>query len=193
MSEYESRWQVAEAAQRAGGPAGLIFDAGLSPGDLPADTPDDVAEAVARLATQGAADLGTFRAWLEGCTGDSDFVRIWMPRGAWVFEAPSRLGAAEAYLMRWSARMLDAGATGIVIDLAATVTVDDTALCVIAGVAAGTRLAGGQLALAAASAPVAPVARRLQAAGLTRAVPLCDTCEHAVTLVRAPAGTQTPR
>ena len=185
MSGYGSRWQLAEAVQQAGGPAGLVFGAGLSPGDLPADTPDEVAGAVARLAAQAVADLSTFRAWLEGRTGDSDFARIWMPGGAGVIAAPDSLGAAEAFLVRaWSARMLDAGVTGIVIDLADTVTVDDTALCVIAGVAVAVRIAGGTLAVSAASDPVA---RRLEAVGLTRTVVLCDTCEHAVTLVRSPA------
>lgn len=66
---YESRQQLAAKAEWEGGPAEFIFEYGLNPDDLPGGTPPDVTAAVTRLATQAAADLETFRTWLDAPAG----------------------------------------------------------------------------------------------------------------------------
>lgn len=52
------------------GLAELVFGYGLNPADLPDGIPPDVTAAVTRLATRAAADLETFRTWLDAPAGD---------------------------------------------------------------------------------------------------------------------------
>jgi len=68
MSGYTSRKELQDAVYWAGSAANFIFDGfyDLSPDDLPDGTPEAVREAVARLVTEGAADLETFADWLQG-------------------------------------------------------------------------------------------------------------------------------
>jgi hypothetical protein len=82
VSKYNSRQELQDAAGREGGPARFIFGCGLEPGfgcgcglqpeDLPDGTPGNVIAAVTRLTTRAAADLETFRAWLDAPAGGPD-------------------------------------------------------------------------------------------------------------------------
>jgi hypothetical protein len=69
VSRYQSRQELEDKVNWEGGPVRFIFQRRFNPGDLPEGTPPDVVAAVTRLATQAAADLETFRAWLYAPAG----------------------------------------------------------------------------------------------------------------------------
>jgi anti-anti-sigma factor len=82
-------------------------------------------------------------------------------------------------------RLQQDGATRIVIDLAAVTFMDSTALGVVLAAQQRLRSAGGWLAVAAATEPVA---RMFRVTGLTRCVAMHPTITDAITAVPGAAG-----
>jgi anti-sigma B factor antagonist len=101
-----------------------------------------------------------------------------------VIEAPAVFGICTAAGVRDLTFRLQLrhGVTGIVIDLSAVTFMDNAALGVIVGARARLRGAGGWLAVAAASEPVA---RLFRVTGLTRLVPMYETAGDAIAAEQA--------
>lgn len=105
------------------------------------------------------------------------------PAAVAVIEAPASFGFATAAAVREQTRQAQAGGAAVlVIDLAATEFMDNTALGVIAGAQDRLRKAGGWLAVASASGPVTALFRRT---GLDQHIPMYPAPHDAVAAATA--------
>jgi anti-anti-sigma factor len=102
-----------------------------------------------------------------------------------VIEAPASFDVCTAGRVRELAIWLQGdGVTGIVVDLAATTYLENTALGVIAATRKRLCPVGGRVAVAAAARPVT---RLFQTVGLIQIVPMFATCQEAVIFLQARA------